>query len=57
MQKRISKMEKKNKYLKLCLDPELEKEARVVNRGAILLSAAISVVATIVAMLMLHYLI
>ena len=50
-------MERKNKYLKLCLDPELEKEARGVNRVAILLSAAISVVAIIVAMLMLHYLI
>ena len=40
-------MEKKNKYLKLCLDPELERKSRITRRRAIILSVAISVLAVI----------
>ncbi len=49
-------MEKKNKYLKLCLDPELEKEARRVHRGAIFISVAVAIIAVTVALIMAYFL-
>ncbi|MBR6689677.1 MAG: hypothetical protein IKL68_06655 [Clostridia bacterium] len=45
-------MEKKNKYLKLCLDPELEKESKKVQKGAIIISMAFSAVAIAVILIM-----
>lgn len=40
-------MEKKNSYLKLCLDPELEKEVQKVKKGAITISIAITALGVI----------
>ncbi|MBR6613239.1 MAG: hypothetical protein IKK84_00545 [Clostridia bacterium] len=50
-------MESKNKYLKLCLDPELVKESRRIHRRAIFFSVAISIIVVIVALLMAYFLI
>ena len=40
-------MKKKNSYLKLCLDPELEKESQKVKKRAIIFSIAFSSLAVI----------
>lgn len=40
-------MEKKNSYLRLCLDPELEKEAKKVKKRAITFSIAFTALVVI----------
>lgn len=40
-------MKKKNSYLKLCLDPELEKEAKKVEKRAITFSIAFTALVVI----------
>ena len=40
-------MKKKNSYLKLCLDPELEKESKKVKKRVIIFSIAFTALAVI----------
>lgn len=48
-------MKKKSGYLKLCLDPNLEKEAQKVRKGAIIISVIISVLVAIIALIVVFF--
>ncbi len=45
-------MKNKNKYLKLCLDPEIQEEANKVHKRAVIFSVAFSAVAIAVVIIM-----